>query len=282
MIQVKPIMRKVILTALLLGLTTPVASGRQVQSPLLFGAVPQYDATRMADIWHPLLAELTKRTGIPIRFDAANSIPDFERALEKGTYDLAYMNPYHLILSNKRQGYQPVLRDTHGSLTGILVVKKGSPFTSPNQLDGQAIAYPSANALGASIMIRRDLATLYSINTRSEYVRSHTSVYLNVISGSYAAGGGVLKTFAALAPELRDQLRIIHTSQELPPHPIAIHPRVAHDIAAKLIKAFVELNHSEDGRTLLQQIPIGQLGAASLDEYSSLQKLDLRPFYQSD
>ncbi len=52
------------------------------------------------------------------------------------------MNPYHAVMAKKAAGYTPILRDGATRLTGILVVRKDSPITRVEQLDGATLEKP--------------------------------------------------------------------------------------------------------------------------------------------
>ena len=65
------------------------------------------------------------------------------------------------------------------------------------------------------------------IRFEPSYVSSHDSVYLAVYRGLYLAGGGVMRTFLNAPPEVRDQLRILWTTEGYTPHAVAALPSVA-------------------------------------------------------
>ena len=46
------------------------------------GVVPQFEARALASIWVPILAELSKRTGLQLSMKGAPRIPEFEVAFE--------------------------------------------------------------------------------------------------------------------------------------------------------------------------------------------------------
>lgn len=87
-------------------------------------------------------------------------------------------------------------RDNGHSLVGIIVVKKDSPVQSASELDGKTVAFPSPNALGATLLPRAEFDREFNIKVNELYVKSHSSVYLNVLLGKTAAGGGVQKTLS--------------------------------------------------------------------------------------
>lgn len=121
------------------------------------GVVPQFEQRKLFRIWIPILQELEARTGLRFEVVGSELIPDFEKLFLAGEFDFAYMNPYHVVSANNVQGYLPLVCDGSRTLQGILVVRKDSPITSIEELKGQTVAFPSANALGASLLPRSEL-----------------------------------------------------------------------------------------------------------------------------
>lgn len=137
-----------------------LATSSYAAEPYAFGIVPQYDQRQLFEIWKPLLDELQKRTGLSFRLASVPAIPAFEKEFMNGSYDFAYMNPYHVLKANKSQSYAPLVRD-RVALRGILVVRKDSPVTKLSELNNKIVAFPSPNALGASLLMRADLSRLH-------------------------------------------------------------------------------------------------------------------------
>lgn len=255
----------------------PAISAPQ-QPVYLVGVVPQFEASRLHAIWRPILDRLEKRTGLRFKLRGSPSIPEFEREFVQGNFDFAYMNPYHLVMANKAAGYLPLVRDQGRQLYGVLVVRKDSKITEPRELQGQPVAFPSPNALGASLQMRQELHDLFGVDTKPSYVKTHDSVYLNVLLGETLAGGGVQKTLNRQKPQYRDALRVIHTTTKVAPHPFVALPTVpeAHRVAVQ--QALLELGNSEDGKSLLQKIPVKQSGRASMADYEPLKDMGLERF----
>ncbi len=230
-------------------------------------------------IWRPILEAAGKKAGVSLTLQGAPSIPKFEKAFIDGAYDFAYMNPYHLLVANKVQGYLPLLRDVRRTLFGIIVVRKDSPITNIRDLNGKTLAFPAPNALGASMMPRAEFQRTFGITIIPRYVKSHTSVYLNVFLKQVDAGGGVQQTFDQQKPEIREALRILYRTRKVPPHPIVAHPRVPENVQLAVQKAFLELGSSPEGASLLAKVPISRIGETRLEEYQPLNSLHLENFY---
>lgn len=259
----------------------PLANAVHAENSYSVGVVPQFEARRIAEIWQPILDEVSKQSGIRLRLKASSSIPVFEKQLSKGEFDFAYMNPYHAIVANKNKGYKPLLRDIGRRLFGIIVVKKDSTMQSISELDGKVVAFPAPNSLGAALIPRAEFARKFKIKVDEVYVQSHSSVYLNVLLSKVAAGGGVQKTLSQQPEKVRNQLRVLHRTVKVSPHPLAVHPRVPKIIQEKIKAAFLELGNSEQGKKLLEKIPMKKIGVANIHDYSSLKKMGLDKYYVS-
>ncbi|OGU09250.1 MAG: phosphate ABC transporter [Geobacteraceae bacterium GWC2_58_44] len=243
-----------------------------------FGVVPQYDQRQLFAIWKPLLEELQRRTGLSFKLAATPTIPAFERELLKGGYDFAYPNPYHALKANQSHGYLPIVRDST-NLHGILVVRRDSPVKSPSELDGKVVALPCPNALGASLLMRADLARVHHAKVSPLYAKTHDSVYLHVVKGLADAGGGVEKTLEEQEKPIRDALRIIYTTRDLPSHPIVVSPRIPRTDAEKVRRAFIEMAAAKEGQELLEKVPMKKPVSTSMDEYSPMMKWGLEAFW---
>lgn len=245
----------------LAGQPAPSATGTYT-----FGVVPQFEQRKLYAIWKPIIEELEKRTGFTFKLVTTLKIQDFEKEFFKGGFDFVYMNPYHIVKTIASQDYVPLVSDKK-PLRGVLVVRKDSPITKVAELSGKVVAFPSPNALGASLMMRSDLDRLHHVMVKTLYVKTHSSVYLHVVKGLAAAGGGVEKTLQEQDPAIRDALRIIYTTRGMQSHPVAAHKRVPKDVREKVRRAFLAMDETPEGRELLSRVPIQELIPVSLATY---------------
>jgi phosphonate transport system substrate-binding protein len=245
----------------------------------IVGVVPQFEARKLTAIWIPILEQLTVVTSLKFKLEGAPNINEFEKKFMAGAYDFVYMNPYHFVLGNQLQGYIPLVKDGSKKLHGVLVVQKDSPIENVAQLNGAKIAYPSPNALGASLQMRQELHDIFNIQTTPVYVNTHGSVYLNVLLGDTQAGGGVGKTLKKQKAEYQQALRVIHKTSPVSSHPIAAHPRVPNADIKKVTAALLNMGTTAATSALLQGIPIQQISIATFADYEPLKNMNLERFY---
>lgn len=242
------------------------------------GIVPQFESRQITHIWHPILKEVSRRSNIQLELKASPNMVAFEKQLKEGVFDFAYMNPYQAVTSQQMQGYTPLLNDNGRQLFGIIVVKKDSPIRSVQELDGQQVAFPSATALGATLLTRAELARKFNITLNGLYVKSHSSVYLNVIMGTAIAGGGVQNTLLQQPDAILNKLRVLYTTNTVPSHSISAHPRVLPPIQATIQQTFLDLGNDKKGQQLLANIPIKKIGLATIGDYDVVKNLKLENF----
>ncbi|MGB0659067.1 MAG: phosphate/phosphite/phosphonate ABC transporter substrate-binding protein [Mangrovicoccus sp.] len=260
----------------LIGLTRPVSA----ETTYSFGIVPQFEAMRLASVWMPILEHLEATTPYKFRMVGSPDIPSFETEFQEGEFDFAYMNPYHAIMAQKAQGYDPIIRDGGRELFGILAVSKTSDIQEINDLNGSTIAFPAPNALGASLLMRADLTNRFGLQFEPLYASTHSSAYLNLVLGRVAAAGGVMGTFRRQPDDIKDQLTIIYETTRVAPHPIVTHPRVPQDVRDAVQSALLRLGETEEGRAILAPIPIREIRKASAADYAPLLAMGLEDFLE--
>ena len=265
---------RTVLASLLLGMCLAA----QAAQTLSFAVVPQLAPVQVFRDWAPMLKEVSKLTGIELRLKTYASIPEFEADFLKGGPDVAYMNPYHLIMANKAAGYTPIIRDGASRLQGILVVRKDSPISRLDQLDQATLAFPAPNAFGASLYMRALLTSDAKIRFTPVYVNTHPNVFRHVILGRAQAGGSVRRTLNDESPEVQAQLRVIYETPAVSPHPIAVHPRVPAKLSEALQQALLKMAQDPAFTETLKAIQIPLPVKATFQDYAPLEKLSLEHF----
>lgn len=236
-----------------------------------FGVVPQQSAHKLAKNWGPVFAYLSEQTGFTIKFATAPSIPEFERRLRRGEYDIAYMNPYHYTVFGDNPGYVAMAKQKDKVITGILVARKDMSIVGLEDLSGE-LAFPAPAAFAASILTRSALRSAGASFT-PKYVRSHDSVYRAVAKGLFPVGGGVMRTFNNTEPEIRQELQVFWRSQPYTPHAIAAHPRMTIASIEAIQAALLAMADDEHGRALLQAINVKGFEYAHYQDWDDVRAL---------
>ncbi|WP_218940241.1 phosphate/phosphite/phosphonate ABC transporter substrate-binding protein [Denitrobaculum tricleocarpae] len=244
-----------IAAVLQITLSTVGTAAADSRESFVFGIVPQQSASRLAQAWVPFMERLSDVSGYRIEFATAKDIPTFEACLAKGAYDIAYMNPYHYTVFHDLAGYQAIARVRDKRLRGILVARKDASLENLEHLSGNAVAFPSPAAFGASVIPRAELKAR-GIDISPNYVKSHDSVYRAVAAGLMPAGGGVMRTFNNVPADIRDQLKIVYRTDGYTPHAFAVSSRMNGAQSEALFEAMQQVA-ANDAQTLQ---PLGMKG----------------------
>lgn len=255
-----------------LALAGPVHASSDAKV-LTFGIVPQQSASRLAQMWGPLLSALSDRSGYSVQFRTTKDIPTFEACLAAGAFDIAYMNPMHYAVFSQDGGYTAILRQANKRLKGLLVTRVDGA-RSLDDLDGETLAFPSPGAFGASVLTRAQLAES-GVSFEPAYVKSHDSVYRAVAAGLMAGGGGVLRTFNAVDPEIRAQLQIIHETDAFTPHAIAVQAQIPEETRSLLQDLLLQIAASDGD--LVQNIGMKGFQASNDPDWDDVRALNMAP-----
>jgi phosphonate transport system substrate-binding protein len=240
-----------------------------------FGIVPQQSATRLAELWSPVLDYIGEQAGIKLQFQTAKDIPEFEKRLAAGAYDFAYMNPYHFVVFNRAPGYRAVAVRKNQPISGIIVVRKDSTIQSLADLSNKTLAFPSPAAFAASILPQAELRKKH-IPFTPQYVSSHDSVYLGVARGLFPAGGGIERTFNKVPSDIKEQLTILWKTDAHTPHAIAAHPSIDNTTFEKIQRALVMMDKDTTGKMFLQSLEIKNgLKAAISEDWDDIRHLNI-------
>lgn len=235
-----------------------------------FSVVPQFEVRELSKTWEPILADLSERTGIKLTLKIVKDIATFEQDVINGGPDFAYMNPLHLIEANVAQTYVPLVRDTNHELQGIIVTRAADGADNIADLHGARIAFPSPRAFGATIATGWELKSIEGLDFERAYVRTHSSVYLNVIVGAAAAGGGVLRTLENQPEHIRKQLKVIYRTKGYASHPVAVHERVPAADRTKIEGALLAMATTAAGRERLSRVPLVEPGKTQMSDYDPI------------
>jgi len=209
---------------------------------LVFGVVPQQSPQKMYQTWNPIAKYLSEQTGIDIIFKTERSIPQFEKELYSGKYDIAYSNPYHYTIAHEKSKHKAIVRFDK-MIVGILVTKKDSKINSLDDVINKEFLFPAPKAFAATLLTKYDVLNKkeFSIDKsgKLKYVNSHDSVYLGVQRNVGDIGGGIVRTFNKF--KNKDKLKIIYKTDKYPSHPISISENVNKEDLEKIKNALLSM-----------------------------------------
>ena len=250
---------------------------KPVHKTYRLAVVPQFTPLEMTRFWAPVVQALSQ-AGLPCELVVYPTIASFEPEFLKGQADIAYLNPYHMVMAKRAHRYEALLRDTR-PLQGLLLVKRDGPVKSIEQLKDHRIAFPAPNAFAASLYIRSILERQYRLRYEANYSGTHRNAVRQVLSGDAAAAGVVQTTFERERPEVQQAFQAIYTTPALSPHPIAVHPRVPQAVRKLLIETLQATARNLETKPLMAAIQMpNPVNANYAMDYAPLERLKIEKF----
>ena len=179
-------------------------------------------------------------------------------------------------LFRKAAGYTAFAREKDAMLTGVIVVKKDGPIQDVSQLNGNTLAFAAPTALAATWLPLNHLKD-ENVTVTPQFVNSMDSVYRAVGKGLFPAGGGETRTLNIIDPEVKQLLRVLWSSELLPPFPFSAHPRVPKNLVYAVQKAMEGMAENPEGIALLKSIGFKGIDKAEDRDYDALRKLNIKP-----
>lgn len=207
-------------------------------APLLANAAPPpgvfvvhpYDTpSRIYARFRPLTLYLGGVLGQPLRLVIARTYDEQIEMIASGRADFAYLGPTPYVRARKRAQVEILAGESEGGQAfyqSALVVRAESPIEKVTDLAGKRVAFGNEISMSSAVapklilahagVKRRDLASITHLDR-------HERVALAVLHGDFDAGGLRLDIAKSYLPR---GLRVLATSQPLPPHMIAASPQL--------------------------------------------------------
>ena len=242
------------------------------------GIHPLHNPQRLMEIYGPIVEYID--INMPeghFRLEASHNYAEFDKKLYAGKFDFAMPNPYQTVNSLKHGYHVFGKMGDDENFRGIILVRKDSGIKEVTDLKGKAVSYPAPTALAATMMPQYYLHTHgldVNKDIENRYVGSQESSILNVLRGHVAAGATwpvPWNSFSAEHPEMANQLEIKWQTEPLQNNAWVVRNDVPPDIADKFKTLLFKLNDSEQGKRMLERLPISRFEPATNETYQPVQ-----------
>ena len=199
-----------------------------------------------------LLAKTLRR---PVRIVPEDNYPKLRKNLEAKFYDIAYVHPaHHSYRAIRDEGYR-LVATTKGwdSYRARFLVKADAPYKQPKDVLLTKMVMPDPDSITAW-MVR---ATLRDLGADPEQISLGTTRYQDGIPfmmehGFYEVGitaaGSVVKEWESKGG------KILFESRPVPIKHVIVSPVLSKEDAERVGEVFLGLEHTKDGRAILQKL----------------------------
>ncbi len=226
-----------------LALIVPGTHAAQPVEPLVFIVHPFDTPSRLYQRFRPLCDYLQEVTGRPIDLRVASTYEEQIQHIAEGKADLTYIGPTPYVRARDR--YAPVqllAAEAEGGRAfyqSVIVVRRESPIRSAADIRNRTMAFGADKSFSSfyipRLMLQNAGVRLTDLKNYA-YLGRHERVALAVLHRDFDAGGLRLE----IAQKYLDRgLRIVTTSDPLPPHAIVARPGLPEPIAEAVRKALL-------------------------------------------
>lgn len=251
------------------------------------GIHPLHNPQRLVTLYGPIVDYLNRQ--MPQEkfvLETSRNYEEFEKKLYAGRFAFAMPNPYQTVVS-VQYGYRVFGKmGDDENFRGIILVRKDSDIRQVSDLKGKTVAYPAKTALAATMMPQYYLHT-HGLDVNRDvvnrYVGSQESSIENVLHGHVDAAATwptPWRLFMAESPQEASELDVRWQTETLPNNAWVVRQDVAPPVASEVARLLLTLHESEQGREMLERLPVSRFDAANDETYQTV-RLFLKRFAET-
>ena len=226
------------------------ARGSTDAQPLDFSVVNQRSVTQTAEIWNPILAYVSKKSGVTLRLRMGRTAPETTEMTVRENMAFAYTN--HLFAPERaRLGYRAILRLDGPPIRGTIIARSDGIVHSEKDLDGLPVAFPSHEAFFGYLLPKAHFDRM-GIHVRESFAGNQEGAISQIKFGKAGAAGINQKVLQGYVRRTHFSYRTIWTSEPYPDTPIMVHPAVPKQVVEAVRAAFLGMTSDAEGRKALQ------------------------------
>jgi phosphate/phosphite/phosphonate ABC transporter binding protein len=260
---------------LLVGITALlVATTGACARPLIIGAISAKPTEEIAK-FHPLAEHLARRSG-DFGIDrgkvvVVRSVREMAELMQGGGADLMFDSPYPTLAVGELSGSKVLLRRWKGgksSYRSLILVRADSPIASAKDLRGKVIAFEDSEStsgyfLPATALQRLGLTLRELPDPRARAKANETGYvfsdhYANsltwLLHGRTDAAGVGEHDYERFLKRETAQMRILLETPNVPRNLVSVRGALAPALAGRIRELLIELEHTQEGKVLLQSL----------------------------
>ena len=211
------------------------------------GVLNQQSVVHTAELWNPILAYLTEKTGAHFVLRISATAQETDAQTAQGEFDLVYSN--HIFFMPIREEYRVLLRWGGEDLRCQLVSLKPMRL---KDLNGKTIAFTSPDEFASTVLTWGKL-NQEKIHFKSRYTGSQEASTVALAKGLVDAAGITPGYAYPYAEKNRLKLYVLYQSEQFPQIPLLAHAGRIHRVLAQQIRsALLDMPNDRAGRKLLK------------------------------
>lgn len=239
---------------LFLIIAPPVTAANQAplkEAPIKFAVLNQHSVLVTAQIWNPILVEVSRISGIPLTLAMAKTAPETTAKTVAGDYDFAYTN--HLFTPERDQlGWRVIARINRPGIASLIVTDTASNLRTLTDLEGKTVAFPSKEAF-VGYHIPNQALTDAGITVEKRFAGNQEGAMQQLMTGAVAAAAVNDKVMQAFSHRKGFDIKVLWQSQTYPDLAVMASPKLEKQVVQKVQQALINLHHDPAGLVALQK-----------------------------
>jgi phosphonate transport system substrate-binding protein len=224
--------------------------------PKLFTVSPDFNMKHMSG-WFIFNTWLQKSLGEAIHFEPYENFESQRKAIDAGSIDFIYANPYDASKLVRENGFIAVARPLNKSDEALIAVREDNPVKSIEDLQpGVRISTTDDPDVHMMCMIMIEPADLKRDNVVLQSKDNYVVVAKDLLKGQADAGFFLAEMFTDLSEMIRKQLRVLVRSQiHVVHHMFLVAPHMA-SRSTELTTLLEGMGNNEAGQRILGDIGV--------------------------
>lgn len=230
-------------------ITMLLSNSAFAEQVLQFGVLNQRSVLLTAQLWNPILAYVTEKTGVPLALAMGRTVDDSTAKTVRGDFDFVYTN--HLFTPERdKLGYRVIARFDNAGISGLVVTAANSAYKTLSDLNNQTIAFPSVSSFAAYTLTKNALDQA-AVHIQPQFVGNQEAALSNVQYGKAVAAGVNNVVLATYSQREKEQFRILYQSPVYFDIPVMANPRVPAATVNKVQAALANMAQDARGKQIL-------------------------------
>lgn len=262
------------------GKAPAVPEERQVYT---FAVHPLHNPATLAQAYRPLINYLNREIpGVRFELEASRDYAHFEVKIRSREPEFLLSNPWQTIVAMPL-GYQVVaMAGEPADFKGLIIARKDSPLSSPADLKGKTVSYPSRTALAACLLPqdylqRHGVKVMTDIDNR--YVGSQESAIMNAYLGKSAAAATwppPWRLFQKMHPREAAELKVLWETEPLVNNSVMARHDVPAPLRERLRTLLTRLHETPAGAKILAGMETARFLPAADGDYDRVRRFIAR------
>jgi phosphonate transport system substrate-binding protein len=280
-------MKSTLMAALVmaLALLSAPCGAQEAEEELLLGLIPEDNIFTQMKRHRPLAQYMTKKLGRKVRFTVLSRYPHLITRFERRGLDGAFFGIFTSVLAEESLNIEPIARpvglDGKSTARSYIFVRSDSGIQSIKGLRGKRAAFvDKVTATGYLYMLShmrdKGISSPLSYLSSNTLTGSHVSAIYTVHSRQADVGcakGRIVERVLKSDKLLKEEIRILSKSSELPDNTLYIRKELPIQLKLKMQQALLDMDKDPEGRKILEHYGSSRFIDAKSGDFDTVRKM---------